>query len=65
MRGAAVMVGITEVSVLVANHLQWLTQLNQCRRQTCQADHSGEKKNIIQENSDILYNNIHSSKQGI
>lgn len=65
VRGAAIMVGITEVSVLVANHLQWLTQLNQCRRQTCQADHSEKKKNIIEENTDILHDNIHSSKQGI
>lgn len=44
MRRAAVMVGIAEVSMLIANHLQWFTQLNQCRGQTCQADYSEKNK---------------------
>lgn len=44
MRRAAVMVGITEVSMFIANHLQWLAQLNQCRGKTCQTDYSEDVK---------------------
>lgn len=46
MRKAAVVVGVAEVSLLEANHLQRLTQLNQCRGQTCQAGHSGENTDV-------------------
>lgn len=45
VRSAAVMVGIAEVSLLIANHLHRLTQLNQCRGQTCQAGYSKKEEN--------------------
>lgn len=46
MGGAAVMVGMTEVSLLVANHLQRLAELQQRSGQTSQTAHS-ERGNTV------------------
>lgn len=47
MGGTAVVVGVAEVSLLVANHLQRLAELQQRSGQASQADHSEETHRII------------------
>lgn len=46
VRRAAVMVGVAEVSLVKANHLQRFAQLNQWWGQTCQAGYSEKKTDI-------------------
>lgn len=48
MGGAAVVVGVAEVSLLIANHLQRLAELQQRSGQASQTAHSEERNTVVE-----------------